>query len=92
MKNILSEIYHGQYGVLDHKNRKGTPFAATLDQLNILEAVIKKALPDELKDTFDQYTQAQADLSELACEEDFIAGYQLGVRMVLAGLKYNVDQ
>ena len=92
MKNILSEIYHGQYEVLDHKNRKGTPFATTLDRLNVLEAEIKEALPDGLKDTFDQYAQAQVDLAEMACEEDFIAGYQLGVRMLLAGLKDNAGQ
>ena len=33
MKNILSEIYHGSYTVLNHRNRKGTPFVKTLDRI-----------------------------------------------------------
>ena len=87
MKNILSEIYHGSYDVLKRKDRKGTAFAATLNRMNELETVIRKALPDDVKDAFDAYIQAQADL---ACEEDFISGYQLGVQMLLAGLDHDV--
>lgn len=90
MKNILSEIYHGNYDVLKRKDRKGTAFAATLNRMNELETVIRKALPDDVKDDFDAYIQAQADLADMACEEDFISGYQLGVQMLLAGLDHDV--
>lgn len=90
MKNILSEIYQGNYDVLKRKDRKGMAFAATLNRMNELETEIRKALPDDVKDAFDAYIQAQADLSEMACEEDFIAGYQLGVNMILAGLETDV--
>ena len=62
MKNILSEIYQGNYDVLKRKDRKGTAFAATLNRMNELETVIRKALPDDVKDAFDAYIQAQADL------------------------------
>ena len=92
MKNILSEIYHGNYTVLNHRNRKGTPFAKTLDRMNELESEIRKALPDGLKDTFEQYVQTQADLADMACEEDFISGYQLGIRLMLAGMDANTGQ
>ena len=47
MKNILSEIYQGNYDVLKRKDRKGTAFAATLNRMNELETVIRKALPDD---------------------------------------------
>jgi len=90
MKNILSEIYQGNYDVLKRKDRKGTAFAATLNRMNELETVIRKALPDDVKDAFDAYIQAQADLADMACEEDFISGYQLGVQMLLAGLDHDV--
>lgn len=89
MKNILSEIYHGNYDVLRRKDRKGTAFAATLNRMNELEAEIRKVLPDDVKDTFDSYIQAQADLSDMACEEDFISGYQLGVQMLLVGINHS---
>ncbi len=51
-----------------------------------LEGGIRVALPEGSKATFDEYVRARADLSDMACEEDFIAGYQLGVQMMLAGL------
>ena len=92
MKNILSEIYHGRYTVLNHRNRKGTPFVKTLDRMNELESEIRKALPDGLKDAFEQYVQAQADLADMACEEDFISGYQLGIRLMLAGMDTKTGQ
>ena len=88
MKNILSEIYQGNYDVLKRKDRKGTAFATTLNRMNEMETVIRKALPDDVKDAFDAYTQAQADLADMACEEDFISGYQLGTQMLLAGIDY----
>ena len=51
-----------------------------------LEDGISNALPEESKTTFDEYVRARADPSDMACEEDFVAGYQLGVKMILAGL------
>ena len=90
MKNILSEIYHGNYDVLRRKDRKETAFDATLNRMNELETEIRKALPDGVMDAFDAYIQAQADLTEMACEEDFISGYQLGIQMLLAGLDHDV--
>ena len=86
MKNILSDIYQGNYTVHNHKNRKGTPFAETMDRIEKLEEEIRKALPEGSKAAFDEYVRARADLSDMACEEDFVAGYQLGVRMMLAGI------
>ena len=86
MKNILSDIYQGNYTVHDHKNRKGTPFAETMDRIEKLEEEIRAALPEGSKATFNEYVRARVDLSDMACEEDFVAGYQLGVRMMLAGI------
>lgn len=89
MNNILKDIYHGDYTVFNHKQRKGTPFAITLDKMNELESKIREALPDGLRDTFDKYVSAQAELSEMVCEEDFITGYRLGVQLILAGIDNN---
>ncbi len=51
-----------------------------------LECGIREVQPEENKTTFDEYMRARADLSDMNCEEDFVAGYQLGVRMMMAGL------
>ena len=86
MNKILSDIYRGKYAAIQKHTRMGTPFAKLLDQSSELEDRIRKDLPESLKDPFDQYIRASADLSYLACEEDFIAGYQLGTRLMLAAL------
>jgi len=57
--------------------------------MNELEAEIRKALPDDVKDAFDAYIQAQADLADIACKEDFISGYQLGIQMLLMGINHS---
>ena len=87
MSKIISDIYRGNYTPFNHRNRKGTPFAKTLDQINELEETIKEALPESLKESFDQYVHAQADLMDMACEEDFTSGYKLAVRMMFAALE-----
>ena len=84
MSGILRDIYRGKYTVIQKQARKGTPFAKLLDQSNELEERIRKGLPKSLKEDFDQYVKTSADLSYLACEEVFIAGYRLGVRLMLA--------
>lgn len=91
MRNILSDIYRGKFTVIQKHNRKWTPFAKLLDQSNELEARIRKDLPESLRDAFDQYVKTSADLAYLACEEDFIAGYKLGIRLILAALENNQD-
>lgn len=87
MNNILSEIYRGKYTAIQKHYRKGTQFARLLGQSNKLEVQIREGLPESLKGAFDHYIKASTDLSYLACEEDYIAGYKLGVRMILAALE-----
>ena len=62
MNKILSDIYRGKYAVIQKHTRMGTPFAKLLDQSNELEDRIRKDLPGSLKDPFDQYIRASADL------------------------------
>ena len=87
MTKILSDIYHGNYTVFNHRNRNGTPFAETLDRINEMEVEIRNALPDAMKEIFDQYVSARADLSDMACEEDFITGCRLGARLMLVAIR-----
>ena len=89
MNSILSEIYRGEYTAIQKHYRKGTQFARLLEQTNKLEVQIREGLPESLKAAFDHYLKASADLSYLACEEDYIAGYKLGVQMILAALEIN---
>ena len=52
-----------------------------------LEGGVRETLPEGGKAAFDEYVRARVDLSDMACEEDFIAGYQLGVQMMIAAFE-----
>ena len=55
-----------------------------------LDGGIRAAPSEGSKATFDEYVRARVDLSDMACEEDFVAGYQLGVRIELAVVRANM--
>lgn len=57
-----------------------------LDRMNKLEDELRKVLPDSMQGTLDEFLRTPNTLSDLACEEDFETGYQLGVQMLMAGL------
>ncbi len=54
--------------------------------MNTLEEQLCKVLPEETVELFEQYKIASSDLAEIAGEQDFISGYQLGVKMIMAGI------
>ena len=61
-------------------------YIQVVDRLNELEEQLCKVLPEEAVKLFEQYKSASSDLAEIIGEQDFISGYQLGVRMVMAGI------
>lgn len=61
-------------------------YIQAVDRLNELEEQFCKVLPEEAIKLFEQYKIASSDLAEITGEQDFISGYQLGVRMIMAGI------
>ena len=61
-------------------------YIKAVERLNELEEQIYKVLPEEAVELFEQYKIASSDLAEITGEQDFISGYQLGVKMVMAGI------
>lgn len=61
-------------------------YIQAVDRLNVLEDQLCRALPEEAVKLFEQYKIASSDLAEIAGEQDFISGYQLGVKMIMAGI------
>ena len=86
MKKILSEIYHETFTVKSRSDHMKEEYIQVVDRLNELEEQLCKVLPDEAVKVFEQYKSASSDLAEIIGEQDFISGYQLGVRMVMAGI------
>ena len=86
MKKILSEIYQEMFTVKSRSDHKKEEYIQNVDRLNELEEQLCKVLPEEAVKLFEQYKSASSDLAEIIGEQDFISGYQLGVRMVMAGI------
>ena len=61
-------------------------YIQAVDRLNELEEQLCKVLPEEAVELFEQYKIASSDFTEITGEQDFISGYQLGVKMIMAGI------
>lgn len=86
MLSILSELYAGDYGPLDRPYNPNTAYSKQFRKLSDMETALKSKLSDELKKDFTEYCNASADLAFLGAEEDFIEGFRLGVRLMIAAL------
>ena len=86
MKKILSEIYHETFTVKSRSDHMKEEYIQAVDRLNELEEQLCKVLPEEAVELLEQYKIASSDLAEIIGEQDFISGYQLGVKMVMAGI------
>ena len=87
MKKILSEIYHETFTVKSRSDHMKEEYIQAVDRLNELEEQLCRVLPEEAVELFEQYKIASSDLAEITGEQDFISGYQLGVKMVMAGVE-----
>ena len=85
MKKILSEIYHETFTVKSRSDHMKEEYIQAVDRLNELEEQLCKILPEEAVELFEQYKIASSDLAEITGEQD-ISGYQLGVKMIMAGI------
>ena len=52
-----------------------------------LEGNIRNALSKGREAAFDEHVRVRADLLDMACEEDFVFGYQLCVQVMLAAFE-----
>ena len=86
MKKILGEIYHETFTVKSRSGHMKEEYIQAVDRLNELEEQLCKILPEEAVELFEQYKIASSDLAESTGEQDFISGYQLGVKMIMAGI------
>ena len=86
MKKILSEIYHETFTVKSRSDHMKEEYIQAVDRLNEMEEQLCRVLPEEAVELFEQYKIASSDLAEITGEQDFISGYQLGVKMIMAGI------
>ena len=85
MDNILDELYHGEYEAMG-KYDKNAAHQKALRRVLALEDELQKKLPENLLSLFEKLTSAAVEALDACGAQDFKAGYQLGVRMMVAAL------
>ena len=84
MKGILSRLYCGEYAGCAHPFSENPELEAAWQEMEALEKELKEMLPDEIKAKFRAYIHACAKVQFEAGEEDFSAGFRLGVQLMEA--------
>lgn len=86
MKNILVDLYHGNDTSFEGNYGSSPAYQAAAAHRENLEMELRRALPEDQKAAFDEYTMAFYKMNDLCGEQDFIAGYRFGVQMMIAAL------
>ena len=84
MDRIIRDIYRGRFEVFGRGRTNSPEHDKVLERLVQLEKELESALSPKQLEQFRAYSDAAADLSSLTCEEEFVIGYQLGVKLTLA--------
>lgn len=87
MNSILSELFCGKYVGAAPSGIEGSELEEAFLRAEKIESELKKQLPEELQDKFQEYTQACADREFLVGQQDFISGFRLAVRLFAEGLE-----
>ena len=86
MKNVLHELYNGHLSRDSMTFEKGTPYARALDSMVDAESDLLASLSEEQKKAFQLYSKSLDDLYEIIRREEFVAGFQIGARIMMAVL------
>ena len=82
MQEILRSIFRKDFKPFEQLYIKNSTKAC--EEVEELLHAMKNRIPTEYHALLDQYERAVMNLIDESCEGDFVVGYQLGVRMLLA--------
>ena len=83
MKSILEEFARGNISPEPRFFKKDSHYGCTLEIMCSSQEKLLSALDEDLKETLEQFSDAQAKLSVLSDVDRFIYGYRLGVLMTM---------
>lgn len=84
MKDILMELYYGNYSVSGQKISKESLYGKALHRAVDLEDELMAGLSERQKECFKRYLDAEVRMTDEACRIHFIEGYRLGARMMMS--------
>ena len=91
MRDILRDLYYGNYAAFERTYSRESEQAKALGIVVDLEEKLRSMLSEEQKALFKQYDDAVADLASVSDADCFVEGYQLGVNLILAAFPEHVE-
>ena len=86
MKNIIDEIYDNDLFHLTDISKVGKEYTDAMSRLCAAERKMLDKCPD-IKETFDEYQDAQIALANLSNRQEFTKGIRIGAQLVLEMIK-----
>ena len=84
MSQIIRKLFRGDLQLLQRPFFSGSRESIAFDVAEQRMDAIKQQVPSEFHPTLEQYQNSMMELMDAACEEEFLSGYRLGVRMMIA--------
>lgn len=82
MPGIIRDIYRREFKSIERMYMKNP--SISFEKVEMLLHSMKRSIPAEYHSILEQYQSEIMNLIDESCEGDFVVGYQLGVRMMLA--------
>lgn len=84
MEKIILDIYRGNYSALDRPYVINSKERNAFAQVDGLKKALEKVLPKEHHSLLEKYYDAFMDAVSATGEQEFVFGYRMGVKMMIA--------
>ena len=92
MSEIIRELFRGNMDVFERPFDADSYENETFNEMEKLTEDMKQKIPSEFHLLLEQYQNSMMNLMDVACEEEFLSGYRLGVRLMIAAWPENQNE
>lgn len=90
-EKILKDLYHGRINPTGAPIKHDSEYCCCLAVVCSLEEELNKQLSEENKKLLQDFITAQSELGYANAEEQFVAGFRLGAKMILEIFEKDID-
>jgi len=84
MSQIIRQLFRGDLQLLQRPFSPNSRESVAFDVVEQRMKAIKQQISSEFHPLLEHYQSSMMSLMDAACEAEFLSGYRLGVRMMLA--------
>ena len=84
MSEMIRRFFRGDMQLLQRPFVSNSQENIAFEDAEQKMEILKQQIPSEFHPLLDQYQTTMMNLMDAACEEEYLSGYQLGVRMMVA--------